>query len=145
ACANSFTAAAPIPREPPVIKAAFPAKEIMIPPSEVKAFAGTALRALSCPPGPSAPCCLELGLARRADKVGKQFLRKRIVRQSLRMPLNANPPVFRRIEFHGFHNSVRAACRYLQSFSRLRDRLVVAAIDPHQPGFGQPAELTARR
>jgi hypothetical protein len=36
ACANNLTAAAPMPREPPVMTAALPASEIMMPPKRPK-------------------------------------------------------------------------------------------------------------
>src|SRR6267143_1901948 len=91
ACANNLTAAAPIPREPPVMSAALPASEIMWPPkletenqkSEKSNQPTTSLSLLSD----------GLTGASGSYEILEKTLRKRVLRHALGMPLNADDPV----------------------------------------------------
>src|SRR5260221_3633987 len=167
-----------MPREPPVISAALPAKEIMFPPDEFKKLVSPisnlcrtwTLRSFSelrsrqddnpkkarRRPRPRAPerfldsadsarndsekltrtqrlaaerFLAPLGMtsggnaatasrlvrnfqtsfARGGDKLREKFLREGIFRHAFGMPLNANDPVLRRLQFHTFDDSVSAA------------------------------------
>src|SRR5271170_7088202 len=89
ACANILTAAAPMPREPPVISAALPASEIMMPPK--------------CPEENEQrnSKCGTLGLLYdrivsapgRGDEIANEPFRKSVAHHPLGMPLHAHHPV----------------------------------------------------
>src|SRR6185437_5207842 len=105
-----------MPREPPVINADFPVREIM-----------------SCPTIPilslierlSANAAAHRGIQQSA----KQILGKCISDHAFRMPLHANDPVGIAVPFHCFDNSVRRASGNAQILSGFADCLMMRAVD----------------
>src|SRR5437016_1058695 len=86
---------------------------------------------------------LVLGFARRAYEISEQVLRERVIRHSFRMPLHADNPVFRRIQFHTFNNSVGATSGDPEIVSRPVYRLVMAAVDVHLRRASHLLQITA--
>src|SRR5437868_394204 len=132
ASANIFTAAAPIPREPPVIIAALPAGEIMKPPRKC----GTTKRedrtrkclkqSLGFVPYQLAGVAGPLG---SGNKFCEQRARKPIARHALGMPLHTDDPARTALPFDGFDGAVGSMRSDCQVFSRHRNGLVMAAVD----------------
>src|SRR6266403_5330346 len=104
ACAKSLTAAAPMPREPPVMSAALPAREIMKPPK---------LETLKSKFENMKRASLSFGRdglmgARDDQEFFEEPLRKIILgRHPLRMPLEADNPVRVANPLHCFDDPVR--------------------------------------
>src|SRR5450432_976499 len=125
ACANNFTAAAPMPREPPVMTAALPASEIMMPPKRVNSENSKIDEAEI------------LGLlhdrtaraANHLNKFGEQTLRQKIVGHALGMPLDADDPVCAADPLDALNGAIWGAGGDAEVFARLVDGLVVTAVD----------------
>src|SRR5208282_464731 len=95
--ANSLTAAAPMPLEPPVISAAFPASEIMSPPcsdSRNRRAVGPELRFRGGDLAGS-PCS--------GNQLREQAVGQGVAAHALWMPLNAHDPIGVARPFHAFH------------------------------------------
>src|ERR1700676_3211773 len=120
ASAKSLTAAAPIPREPPVMSAALPASEIMIPPRDLRKQKPVAIDS----------SFLHRTTARRGNKILEQRLGKSVTRHTFRMPLNADHPIGIPGPLHAFDDSIRSFGRHTKVFSGSLNGLVVAAINP---------------
>src|SRR5258708_32152414 len=114
--AKSWTAAAPMRREPPVMSAALPAREIMNPPKTRKY---TNLRLVSD----------DLTGACGSDELLEQALRKRIVRHALWMPLDSYNPVGIAGPLDRLINAVGGLCCDAGFFPGLVDRLMMTAVD----------------
>src|SRR5580658_10552279 len=132
ACANNFTAAAPMPREPPVMSAAFPASEIMIPPrcdeyEERFKPVGPKLRFH----GRDVACSLG-----GSDQPRKQAIGQPVSPHAFRVPLNPNNPIGIAGPFHALHDAVRSLAGNAQLPSRLRDGLVMGAVHDSFGGTG---------
>src|SRR5437588_7931088 len=115
-----------MPREPPVIRAALPAREIMTPPIEPEN------RNWKIETGNSS--CLRLvrhGLVSRAcgrNELAEQALRKRILVHPFGMPLHTRNPVGIPDPFDPFDRAVRSARGNVQIPPWLLNRLVVRAV-----------------
>ncbi len=59
------------------------------------------------------------------DKLLKQALRERIIRHTLRMPLNSNNPVGIADPLHGFDGAIRSMSRDAKLFPRSVDGLMM--------------------
>src|SRR4029077_1869042 len=132
ACAKSLTAAAPIPREPPVISAALPASEIIQSPTRFKKQNRTA----------EASRFLNNRAPRRGHEIAKQSFRKSIAKHTLCVPLNTDHPVCVARPLHTLNNPVGRVGRNTQILPRLPDGLVVRTVNlcPLAPcQFSQPA------
>src|ERR1700687_4508662 len=131
ACANSLTAAAPIPREPPVISAALPASEIMIPPRIVTSetqrskFEKRTARSRSF-----RTIRRTLNLWRHCSacsghKFPEQPFRAAIAGHAFGMPLHAGHPVRVAGPLDAFHGPVAGARGNPKALDRLLDRLIM--------------------
>src|SRR5260370_24118325 len=139
ACAKSLTAAAPMPREPPVMSAALPAREIMNPPRtetrkpKLETRTTTALRLVSD----------DLTGARGRDEFFEEPLLKSILRRhQFRMPLDAHNPGRVACPLHCFDDFVRSQPRYTQIFTESANRLMMAAVDMYHWRSGELREHT---
>jgi len=63
------------------------------------------------------------------DELLKQALRKRIIRHTLRMPLDSDHPVRISRPFHAFDNAIWSVSRDVQILSWLPNGLVMRAVD----------------
>src|SRR6266436_2830891 len=132
ACAKSLTAAAPMPREPPVMSAALPASEIMIPPESFESKIFLAKNSNF----------QRDRAAGRGDEVTEQPLGKRIASHALRMPLNPEHPIRIAGPFDPFDDSIRRVRGDAQILSRLLNCLMMRTVDLRLPATSntrQPA------
>src|SRR5487761_377251 len=120
-----------MPRDPPVMSAAFPASEIMV-------LLNVMEENLYCvrPLRMRKPLCdgAKILTANRGDtrcchKITKKRLRECIIAHSLRMPLHPGYPVRIAGPFHRFDHAIRRKSRHAQISSRLANRLMMRAVD----------------
>src|SRR5258708_5216830 len=83
------------------------------------------------------------GFACRAYKIRKKLLREGIFGHAFRMPLHADHPILRRLQFHAFDDSVGAARSDPQLLSRAVVGLVMAPFDGDIGSAPQFFHLTA--
>src|SRR6266436_404502 len=113
-----------MPREPPVMSAALPAREIMTPPK-----VETRKSKLENRNRPTS--AVRDGCAGSLPQCAKQRRCQRIALHSLRMPLYADDPVFVRLVLDRFDYTIGSNRGDAQAAAQIPDGLVMRSIDLH--------------
>src|SRR5208282_4148812 len=132
--AKRRTEAAPMPREPPVMSAALPAREIMNPSGRTK------IEKRKSNNGLWARSALHCGLAGRDHELAEQCGGECVAFHALGVPLDADDPVRVAMPLDRFNDAVGSVCGDAQATAGRADGLMMRTVDARLEDTGKRGE-----